>query len=159
MALALVFIALAISHTAAQEGVATASLSADEATAIATDAYIYGYSLVTMEYTRRVLTDVAEPIGLKAPMGQFARARSYPNASFHDVTAPNADTLYTTGWLDLNKEPYVLSIPDAHGRYYLMPMLDAWTTYSKSLASARLVPVRRSMRLPGLAGQALFRPA
>jgi hypothetical protein len=126
--LALPLIALLVSHSAAQEAPAMASLSADEAAAIATDAYIYGYPLVTMEYTRRVLTNVAGPTGLKAPMGQFARARSYPDASFHDVTAPNADTLYTSAWLDLSKEPYVLSLPNAHGRYYLMPMLNAWTT-------------------------------
>jgi hypothetical protein len=31
-----------------------------------------------MEYTRRVLTNVAKPTGTKAPMGQFARVRSYP---------------------------------------------------------------------------------
>jgi hypothetical protein len=124
--LTLVLIALCGSHASAQQ--AAAPLSADEATAIATDAYIYGYPLVTMEYTRRVLTNVAEPSALKAPMGQLARARAYPNAAFRDVTAPNADTLYTSGWLDLAKEPYVLSIPDAHGRYYLFPMLDAWTT-------------------------------
>src|SRR5262249_25607505 len=30
-------------------------------------------------------------------------------------------------WLDLAKEPYVLSLPDEDSRYYLMPMLDAWT--------------------------------
>jgi hypothetical protein len=123
--IALVLIALCASHSSAQQA---APLSAEEATAIATDAYIYGYPLVTMEYTRRVLTNVAEPSALKAPMGQLARARAYPNAAFRDVTAPNADTLYTSGWLDLAKEPYVLSIPDAHGRYYLFPMLDAWTT-------------------------------
>ena len=61
-------------------------------------------------------------------MGQFASARGYPTAAFRDVTAPNADTLYSSAFLDLSKEPYVLSIPDAHGRYYLFPMLDAWTT-------------------------------
>src|SRR5262249_36305417 len=49
-------------------------------------------------------------------------------ASFRDVTAPNADTLYSTAWLDASKEPYVLSLPDEDGRYYLMPMLDGWTT-------------------------------
>jgi hypothetical protein len=91
--LALLLIALVVSHSAAQEAAAPASLSADEAAAIATDAYIYGYPLVTMEYTRRVLTNVAGPTGLKALMGQFVRARSYPDSSFHDVTAPNADTL------------------------------------------------------------------
>ncbi len=53
--------------------------------------------------------------------------RKYPDASFKDVTAPNADTLYSTAWLDLAKEPYVLSLPDMDGRYFLMPMLSGWT--------------------------------
>src|SRR5438445_2964300 len=57
---------------------------------IGTDAYIYGYPLVTMEMTRRVATNVAAPSGMKAPMGRFANAREYPPASFRDVTAPNA---------------------------------------------------------------------
>src|SRR5262249_6030398 len=30
---------------------------------LATDAYIYGYPLVTMEYTRRIMTNVAAPEG------------------------------------------------------------------------------------------------
>src|SRR5208337_5148839 len=77
--------------------------------------------------TRRVGTNVAAPVGLHAPMGQFASAREYPTAAFRDVTAPNADTLYSSAFLDLSKEPYVLSIPDAYGRYYLMPMLSGWT--------------------------------
>jgi hypothetical protein len=106
---------------------AAGALTPDEARAIGLDAYIYGYPLVTMEYTRRIMTNVKEPEGTHAPMGQFVRAREYPNASFHDVTAPNADTLYTTTWLDVSKEPWVLSLPDAHDRYYLFPMLDAWT--------------------------------
>ena len=80
-----------------------------------------------MEYTRRVITNVEKPEGTKAPMGQLIRLREYPNASFRDVTAPNADTLYTTCFLDVGKEPYVLSLPDADGRYYLFPMLDGWT--------------------------------
>jgi len=35
----------------------------------ATDAYIYGYPLVTLEYTRRVMTNVAAPEGNRGPMG------------------------------------------------------------------------------------------
>jgi len=30
-------------------------------------------------------------------------------------------------WIDVGKEPWVLSIPDMKGRYFLMPMLDGWT--------------------------------
>jgi hypothetical protein len=94
---------------------------------LATDAYIYGYPLVTMEMTRRIMTNVTAPEGSRGPMGQFIRAREYPDASFRDVTAPNADTLYTTSWIDVAKEPWVLSIPDMKGRYFLVPMLDGWT--------------------------------
>jgi hypothetical protein len=94
---------------------------------IATDAYIYGYPLVTMEMTRRVVTNVAKPEGTRAPMGQIIKLRQYPDASFRDVTAPNADTLYTTAFMDVGEEPWVLSLPDMDGRYALFPMLDGWT--------------------------------
>jgi hypothetical protein len=98
-----------------------------EARAIAVEAYVYAYPLVTMEMTRRIMTNVASPEGTRAPMGQFVRARTYPDASFRDVTAPNADTLYTTTWIDVSKEPWILSLPDMKGRYFLFPMLDGWT--------------------------------
>ncbi|SEB85711.1 MULTISPECIES: DUF1254 domain-containing protein [unclassified Beijerinckia] len=95
---------------------------------LAVDAYIFGYPLVTMEMTRRIITNVAEPVGTRGPMGHIIRLRSYPDASFKDVTAPNADTLYTTAFFDVGKEPWVLSIPDMQGRYSVMPLLDGWTT-------------------------------
>jgi len=98
-----------------------------EAVPNAIDVYIYGYPLVTMEMTRRVMTNVEKPQGSRAPMGQFVRMRTYPTAAFRDVTAPNADTLYTTAWIDVGNEPWVLSLPDANDRYYLFPMLDGWT--------------------------------
>jgi hypothetical protein len=93
----------------------------------AIEAYIYGYPLVTMEMTRRVITNAVKPEGTHAPMGQFVNLREYPTAAFKEVTAPNADTLYSSAWLDLSQEPWILQVPDEHGRYYLMPMLDAWT--------------------------------
>lgn len=98
-----------------------------EAIPLGVEAYVYGYPLVTMEMTRRVMTNVAKPEGTRAPMGQFVRMRAYPSAEFRDVTAPNADTLYTSAWVDVSREPYVLSLPDAKDRYYLFPMLDGWT--------------------------------
>ncbi|TGQ92418.1 DUF1254 domain-containing protein [Mesorhizobium sp. M8A.F.Ca.ET.208.01.1.1] len=95
---------------------------------LAVEAYTYGYPLVTMEMTRRVITNVAKPKGTKAPMGNLIKVREYPNAQFRDVTAPNADTLYTTAFLDVGKEPWVVSLPDLQDRYALFPMLDGWTT-------------------------------
>ena len=95
--------------------------------AIAQEAYIYAYPMVTMEYTRRSLTNTVAPQGNTAPMGQFARLRQYPDAQFRAVTAPNADTLYTTAWFDVSQEPWLVTIPDMGDRYFLLPMLDAWT--------------------------------
>jgi hypothetical protein len=99
-----------------------------EAFETAKDAYVYAYPLITMELTRRASTNVTAPVGNFAPVGQFAKLREYPNASFTTVTAPNADTLYTVIWLDVSKEPWVISIPDLKGRYAVFPFLDGWTT-------------------------------
>ena len=93
----------------------------------AIDAYIYGYPLVTMDMTRKFMTNYATVEGSRGPMGQIVKLRTYPAVDDHAVTAPNADTLYTTAWLDVSKEPWVFSIPDMGDRYYLMPMLDGWT--------------------------------
>ena len=98
-----------------------------EAREVAIEGYIYAYPLVTMELTRRVMTNVEKPEATRAPMGQFLRIRTYPPVDDHAVTAPNADTLYTIVWLDVSKEPWVVSIPDMKGRFFLFPMLDGWT--------------------------------
>ncbi len=109
------------------EGPLSRAIEGGEEFWLATDAYIYGYPLVTMEVTRRVITNVPSVQRTRGPMGQFIKLRQYPDASFRDVTAPNADTLYTTTWIDVGKEPWVLSIPDMKDRYFLVPMLDGWT--------------------------------
>jgi len=85
------------------------------------DAYIYAYPLVTMEYTRRVMTNVDKPGRSKAPMGQFARLRNYRRSMIIRSRPPNADTLYTLTWLDVAKEPWILSIPDMKDRYFPVP--------------------------------------
>src|SRR5580704_529445 len=99
----------------------------EEAVSTATDAYIYGYPLVTMDMTRKFFTNYATVQGSRGPMGQIIKLRSYPAVDDHAVTAPNADTLYTTAFFDVSNEPWVFSIPDMDDRYYLLPMLDGWT--------------------------------
>ena len=104
------------------------ALSSADAQHVGTDVYIYGYPLVTMELTRRSFVNVAHASTTSAPMGQFANLAAYPAVDDHRVTAPNADTLYSTAWLDVSHEPYVLSVPNMSKRYFLLPMLDGWTT-------------------------------
>jgi hypothetical protein len=125
LALALLLIALGAPHALAQQ--AAAPLSADEASAIATDAYIYGYSLITTEVTRVQMSNVDKVEGLHAPMGEFINIERYPPADFRAVSAPNADTLYSIAWLDL-AEPQVFSHPDMGKRFYLFEMTDLWMT-------------------------------
>jgi DNA sulfur modification protein DndE len=51
----------------------------------------------------------------------------FPDADFKDVVRPNADTYYNTASLDLSNDAMVLEVPNTNGRYYLLPILDAWT--------------------------------
>ncbi|MDI1483391.1 DUF1254 domain-containing protein [Polyangium sp. y55x31] len=104
-----------------------APMSEEEAFAIGVEAYVYGYPLVSMAITKDVLTNVASPTERGAPINQFSHARELLTAGFTSVVAPNNDTLYSQAWLDLSKEPVILHVPEAKGRYYLMPMLSGWT--------------------------------
>ncbi|MGO9545350.1 MAG: DUF1254 domain-containing protein [Rhodomicrobium sp.] len=107
---------------------AQTALSADEARAVALDAYLYFYPLVTMDITRKQFTNIepGKELG-KGPMNMFHNAAEYPPVTFTSVVRPNFDTLYSIAWLDLTEEPVVVSAPDTGGRYYLLPMLDMWT--------------------------------
>ena len=103
-------------------------LSDAEATEIAVEAYLYAYPLVVMDVTRQVSTNCETASGAKmcAPINQFAHVPAFPDATFTDVVRPNADTLYSSLWFDVTREPQVIHVPDSGGRYYLLPMLDLW---------------------------------
>jgi hypothetical protein len=98
-----------------------------EAVDIATDAYIYGYSLITTDVTRVQMSNVDQLGTLRGPMNQFVNVPRYPPADYRGVSAPNADTLYSLAWLDL-AEPQVFSHPDMGNRFHLFPMVDLWMT-------------------------------
>lgn len=109
-------------------GIANAALSEQEAKEIGVNAYLYFYPLVTMDVTRKQMTNMEA--GKKpgyGPMNEFAQVREYPSGDDKVVVRPNFDTLYSIAWLDIVKEPIILSVPNTDGRYYLMPILDMWT--------------------------------
>jgi hypothetical protein len=67
--------ATSLSSTAKSDGVIDDIIEGTDEFALAVEAYTFGYPLVTMEMTRRVVTNVAAPVGLKSPMGQMGKAR------------------------------------------------------------------------------------
>jgi hypothetical protein len=105
-----------------------ADITEAEAQALGVDAYLYFYPLITMDVTRRQLTNVtAEDSEIGGAPNTFKNVQAFPSAEMRSVVRPNFDTLYSSAWLDLTQEPVVVSVPDTGGRYYLMPMLDMWT--------------------------------
>lgn len=144
----LILLALALVVVVPRGGAATDSFfpppagsvaAGEDEAALAVEAYVYAYPLVLMELTRRVETNVggdgapAKPGttvtgGARAPMNAFAHQRALFDAT--TITAgqrPNADVLTSSLWFDVGPEPLVITIPDAGGRWYTLPMFDLWS--------------------------------
>jgi hypothetical protein len=122
------FIAASILSMAVSGAAAQNAITEQEAHAIGVSAYLYFYPLITMDITRKVFTNVepGKEYG-RGPMNTFQSMPAYPAASDKGVVRYNFDTLYSAAWLDMTKEPMIVSVPDTNGRYYLLPMLDMWT--------------------------------
>lgn len=127
LALRITFVALLVAITVAPAQPAD-RITEQESYEIGIEAYHYLYPLILMDITRRVTTNL-EPTRKPGmwPMNVFHHMRAFPTADFREVVRPNFDTLYSIAWLNLTKEPMVVSVPDTHGRYYLLPMLDMWS--------------------------------
>lgn len=95
-------------------------------------AYVFGYPLVLMDLTRKAQLGEAGSIGAYKT-NHFTHIQVFPDHSFRNVVRPNNDTLYSVAWLDLAPEPMILSVPDMQGRYYVMPLMDAWTNVDVSI--------------------------
>ncbi|WP_146104774.1 DUF1254 domain-containing protein [Tenacibaculum sp. SG-28] len=116
---------------------ASASLTPEDSTKIAlvTQAYIFGYPMMTMEYTHLISSNVKSDNGMgKGPINQWGNMHKFPKAGFTDVVRPNLDTYYSVIYADLSKTPLYLHIP-ATERYYLMPILNAHGDVIKSLGT------------------------
>lgn len=90
--------------------------SPNEVREIAARAYIYAYPLVLMNATAAAM-----------PVNHLTHVAAFPDANFRLIVRPNADTLYSTAWIDVSKEPMLLHVADSGGRFYLLQMMDAWT--------------------------------
>src|SRR3954453_773405 len=108
--------AMGVQWGVAQE--ATPKLTEEQAHAIAVDAYIYFYPLLSMDISRKTFTNIepGKEFG-KGPMNMLTNVPAYPPADFKGVVRSNFDTLYSIAWLDLTKEPAIITAPDTNGRY------------------------------------------
>lgn len=65
----------------------------------------------------------------------FVHARELLGSGRSRVVTPNNDTLYVNAWLDLSQGPLVIEVPDTHGRYYVLGLLDFYTNPFGSIGS------------------------
>jgi hypothetical protein len=52
------------------------------------------------------------------PMNTFWNGRNLTNAEHRDGGSPNNDTLYSVAWVDVSKEPIIISMPEMKDRYW-----------------------------------------
>jgi hypothetical protein len=93
------------------------------------ESYVFGYPLVMMDVTREVLTAAAAPNaeGTAAPINHLAKMPHYVSPDFKNVVRISLNSLWTTGWVDLEKDAIVLSVPDTKDRYYVFSLMNMWT--------------------------------
>jgi hypothetical protein len=55
-------------------------------------------------------------------MNSFFHSDKLSNPTYQSGGSPNCDTLYSTAWLDLSREPLVLEVPEITDRFYNIEM-------------------------------------
>ena len=115
--------ASALSEAAAERAKALGAYSE----ALAVSAASWGSPLVTMYCLRH--NDAVGPHP-KAGVNAIWRMEDISTPALSQeagYVTPNVNTLYGFGFLDLAAEPVILSVPDSHGRYYMVEIVDFWT--------------------------------
>jgi len=138
-----------MSHEDRMQTGADQGISPRELRTIAVEAYVFGYPLVLLDATRALATSDGRGSGAGAVVNQFIHSRAFPNERFHDVVSANADTLYSTAWIDLTAGPVVLGVPEMQRRYYIMQLLDGWTNVFAAPGTRTTGSDRRDFALVG----------
>jgi hypothetical protein len=103
-------------------------LSAEEAKAIAKEAYIYGFPIVmTYKAMFNYVVDRDSP-EYKGPFNQLGCEARLFTPEDKAVVTPNADTPYCMFWMDTRSEPMVLTVPEMEpARFYHFQLIDLYT--------------------------------
>ena len=127
LAIAPISSARAQSATLAKLATARDKSISEIAEANAVQAIVWGSPLVVMYNLR--FNDALGPRAKAAPNAIWRMENiSTPELSAEaGYVTPNVNTVYGFGFLDLGTEPIVMSVPDSHGRYYMVEIVDMWT--------------------------------
>jgi hypothetical protein len=93
----------------------------DYAYTLGVQAYVFGFPYVYLPSLRWSWVTVPKPAGSVtpyAPLNHFHHVRNLADATYRDGGSPNNDTLYSIAWVDVSKEPVILSHPDMGDRYF-----------------------------------------
>ena len=102
------------------------SLNDSDLASLVKRAYVYTFPVHDMYRTRY---DAVYRTGntKHADINQFFHERKLADHTFRDFTTPNNDAPYSSAWLDLSREPVIISVPDTAGRYYVLALMDFYT--------------------------------
>ena len=93
----------------------------------------YAYPLVLMRISQDLMFTV--PFRDKSHPNKFIMFKELAKPENKAVVLGNRNTLYCVGWIDLSKGPVVFEFPNMGKRYFVMPLIDAWTNTFKSIGS------------------------
>lgn len=104
------------------------TLSPAQTTAIAEEAFIYGFPLV-MNYGVMYEYFIDQTAAAyKAPLNQLYNTGRVYTPQDTTIVTPNSDTPYSFVGLDLRAEPFVLCTPEIEkGRYFSVQLVDMYT--------------------------------
>lgn len=95
--------------------------------------YEYAYPLVMMKISQDAM--LTSPLRKNDRLNKFIMFSKLAQPENTAVVLGNRNTLYCVGWIDLSEGPVLFEIPDMGNRYFVMPLIDAWTNTFESFGS------------------------
>jgi hypothetical protein len=122
LALAVILTSLSVGMAAStQETHNKTEWREDYAYSLGVQAYIFSFPWVFLpkiQYQWVVVPPKNPALTPNMPLNQWWHARNIITSDYRDGGAPNNDTLYSAAWLDVGKEPIILSHGDMGDRYF-----------------------------------------
>ena len=94
---------------------------------LSVQAALYCAPIVAMYNLRYSISFAPTARSKPGEIWRFADIATPTVAQQTGYVTPNVNVLYGFGFVDLRREPVILSVPDSHGRYYMVQMVDMWT--------------------------------